>query len=172
MVEIWSPRAKVLLEREFWIAVMRAQRALGLDDSGGGDRRLRAREDAVDLDSIRARERVTRHDVKARIDEFCALAGYEHIHKGLTSRDLTENVEQLQVLRVAAAGADQVRRPACAIWRNGSASTAPWSSPAARTTSPAQATTVGKRLAMFGDRNARRACRRSRICSRATRCAA
>ena len=44
-------------------------------------------------------ERVTRHDVKARIEEFCALAGHEHVHKGMTSRDLTENVEQLQVRR-------------------------------------------------------------------------
>ncbi len=40
---------------------------------------------------------MTRHDVKARIEEFCALAGHEQIHKGMTSRDLTENVEQLQV---------------------------------------------------------------------------
>ncbi len=53
--------------------------------------------DKVDLDSIEARERVTRHDVKARIEEFAALAGHEHVHKGMTSRDLTENVEQLQV---------------------------------------------------------------------------
>ena len=53
--------------------------------------------DKVDLASIEARERVTRHDVKARIEEFSALAGHEHIHKGMTSRDLTENVEQLQV---------------------------------------------------------------------------
>ena len=37
--------------------------------------------------------------MKARIEEFCALAGHEHIHKGMTSRDLTENVEQLQVRR-------------------------------------------------------------------------
>jgi adenylosuccinate lyase len=51
----------------------------------------------VDLESIAARERITRHDVKARIDEFSALAGHEHIHKGLTSRDLTENVEQMQI---------------------------------------------------------------------------
>jgi adenylosuccinate lyase len=51
----------------------------------------------VDLDSIAEREAITRHDVKARIEEFCALAGHEHIHKGMTSRDLTENVEQLQI---------------------------------------------------------------------------
>ena len=55
--------------------------------------------DDVDLASIAARERVTRHDVKARIEEFNALAGHEHVHKGMTSRDLTENVEQLQIRR-------------------------------------------------------------------------
>ena len=53
--------------------------------------------DDVDLASIAARERITRHDVKARIEEFSALAGFEQIHKGMTSRDLTENVEQLQI---------------------------------------------------------------------------
>ena len=35
--------------------------------------------------------------MKARIEEFSALAGHEQVHKGMTSRDLTENVEQLQV---------------------------------------------------------------------------
>ena len=55
--------------------------------------------DNVDLASIAARERVLRHDVKARIEEFNALAGHEHVHKGMTSRDLTENVEQLQIRR-------------------------------------------------------------------------
>ena len=53
--------------------------------------------DQVDLASIAARERKTRHDVKARIEEFAELAGHEHIHKAMTSRDLTENVEQLQI---------------------------------------------------------------------------
>ena len=37
--------------------------------------------------------------MKARIEEFNALAGHEHVHKGMTSRDLTENVEQLQIRR-------------------------------------------------------------------------
>ena len=41
----------------------------------------------------------TAEDVKARIEEFNALAGHEHVHKGMTSRDLTENVEQLQIRR-------------------------------------------------------------------------
>jgi adenylosuccinate lyase len=97
MVEIWSPRAKVVLERKFWIAVMEAQRDLGINLADDVIESYQAVVESVDLESIDARERVTRHDVKARIEEFNALAGYEHIHKGMTSRDLTENVEQLQI---------------------------------------------------------------------------
>jgi adenylosuccinate lyase len=96
---IWSPTAKVVMERELWLAVLRAQRQLGVDVPDGVVEAYEAVVDKVDLDSIEARERVTKHDVKARIEEFCALAGHQHIHKGMTSRDLTENVEQLQVRR-------------------------------------------------------------------------
>ena len=97
MVELWSPEHKVRLERELWVAVMQAQRDLGVDIPAEAIDDYRAVVDAVDLASIDARERVTRHDVKARIEEFSSLAGHEHAHKGMTSRDLTENVEQLQV---------------------------------------------------------------------------
>ena len=97
LAEIWSPEHKIVLERRLWIAVLTAQRDLGVDVPDGVIEDYEAVVDKVDLDSIAARERVTRHDVKARIEEFCALAGHEHIHKGMTSRDLTENVEQLQV---------------------------------------------------------------------------
>ena len=97
MVDVWSPRTKVILERRFWIAVLEAQTAAGIDVPAAVIDDYRAVVEQVDLASIEARERVTLHDVKARIEEFCALAGHEHIHKGMTSRDLTENVEQLQV---------------------------------------------------------------------------
>ncbi|MFN0027814.1 MAG: adenylosuccinate lyase [Acidimicrobiales bacterium] len=99
MVAIWSPAAKVRIERELWLAVLAGQQALGLEVPAGAVEGYRAVIDRVDLDSIRDRERVTRHDVKARIEEFNALAGFEAIHVGLTSRDLTENVEQLQIYR-------------------------------------------------------------------------
>ncbi len=102
MVAIWSPEAKIVAERRLWLAVLRAQKELGAEGIAVPDAAIadyeRALED-VDLTSIAARERVTRHDVKARIEEFNALAGHEHVHKGMTSRDLTENVEQLQVRR-------------------------------------------------------------------------
>ncbi|HEY0889751.1 MAG TPA: adenylosuccinate lyase [Nocardioides sp.] len=98
LAEIWSPEHKIVLERQLWIAVLKAQRDLGIDVPDGVVEAYEKVVDQVDLASIAARERVTRHDVKARIEEFSALAGHEHIHKGMTSRDLTENVEQLQVL--------------------------------------------------------------------------
>ena len=81
------------------MVVLEAQIELGVPVPGGVLEAYRAVIRVVDLESIRAREEVTRHDVKARIDEFCALAGHEHIHRGLTSRDVTENVEQMIIRR-------------------------------------------------------------------------
>ena len=52
----------------------------------------RAALDKVDLPT--SQRKVTRHDVKARI-EF-ALPDTS-THKAMTSRDLTENIEQLQI---------------------------------------------------------------------------
>ncbi len=97
MTEIWAPENKVRLERQLWIAVLKAQRELGIEVPEGAIAAYEGVVDNVDLASIAKRERVTRHDVKARIEEFNALAGHEQIHKGMTSRDLTENVEQLQI---------------------------------------------------------------------------
>ena len=149
MAAIWSPRARVLLEREFWIAVMRGQRALGLDIPEGAVAAYERVKDHVDLARIRMRERVTRHDVKARIDEFCALAGQQHVHKGLTSRDLTENVEQLQVLR--SLELVRVKYVGCLVRLAERVSQYRDLVLSGRTHNvPAQATTVGKRLAMFG----------------------
>jgi adenylosuccinate lyase len=99
MATLWSPEHKVVLERQLWVAVLRAQSDLGIDVPEGAIADYERVIDQVDLESIAARERVTRHDVKARIEEFNALAGHEQVHKGMTSRDLTENVEQLQIRR-------------------------------------------------------------------------
>ncbi|HVV09631.1 adenylosuccinate lyase [Amycolatopsis sp.] len=99
LVALWSPERKVTLERELWIAVLRAQQELGVEVADEVIADYERVMEQVDLASIAERERVTRHDVKARIEEFNALAGHEHVHKGMTSRDLTENVEQLQIRR-------------------------------------------------------------------------
>lgn len=150
MKSIWSAEGRIVLEREFWIAVMKAQKDLGLDIPQEAIDAYEAVKDRVDVESINARERITRHDVKARIEEFCDLAGYQHIHKGMTSRDLTENVEQLQVWRAM----QIIRDKAVAVLDRMAAHAAEWKTLtlAARTHNvAAQASTVGKRIAMFGE---------------------
>jgi len=97
MREIFAPEAKIVAERRLWIAVMRAQSALGHEISPNVITAYESVITRVDLASIDAREKQTRHDVKARIEEFNALAGHEAIHAGMTSRDVTENVEALQI---------------------------------------------------------------------------
>jgi adenylosuccinate lyase len=97
MSDIWSQTSKIILERKLWVAVMKAQQELGFNIPASNIADYEKVIEKVDLESIRKREEKTRHDVKARIEEFNALAGHEDIHKGLTSRDLTENIEQLQI---------------------------------------------------------------------------
>ena len=147
---IWSAEGRIVLEREYWIAVMKAQRDLGLGISDEAIAAYEAVKSQVDVGSIMARERVTRHDVKARIEEFNGLAGFEEIHKGLTSRDLTENVEQLQVFR----GLLVIRDKAVAALRGMRERAEQWDDVVltARTHNvAAQPTTLGKRIAMFGE---------------------
>ncbi len=150
MAQLWSAEHKIILERQLWIAVLRAQRDLGISIEEGVIEAYESKISEVNLESIAARERVTRHDVKARIEEFCALAGYEHIHKGMTSRDLTENVEQMQV-----------RTALCLVRDRAVAALSKMAKIAADHAAlviagrshnvPAQATTVGKRIANSGE---------------------
>lgn len=150
MRAIWSAEGRVVLERQFWVAVLRGQKELGLEVADGALEAYESCLNEVDLDSIRRREALTRHDVKARIEEFCDLAGYQEIHKGLTSRDLTENVEQLQVYR----SLEVIRRKAVAalLLLASRADGAKGLLLTARTHNvAAQLTTLGKRLAMFGE---------------------
>ena len=150
MRAIWSEKGKIAFERRLWIAILRGQRDLGVDVPPEAIEAYERVVDHIDLESIRRREAVTKHDVKARIEEFCALAGHEHIHKGMTSRDLTDNVEQMQVHRslnlvqvkfVSLLGrlSDRARewKDLVVVGRTHHAA--------------AQPTTMGKRIAMFGE---------------------
>ncbi len=150
MKAVWSPEGKVRLERELWIAVMKAQKDLGLDIPQEAIDNYEAVIETINLASIDERERITRHDVKARIEEFCDLAGHEHIHKGMTSRDLTENVEQLQVYRAL----EVVHFKTAAVLHRLSTKADEYRDLVitARTHNvAAQITTFGKRLATFGE---------------------
>ena len=55
---IWSAEGRVVLERELWIAVMIAQKQLGLDISDEAISAYQAVKDQVNLESIMERERV------------------------------------------------------------------------------------------------------------------
>lgn len=150
LVHLWSPEHKIVLERRLWREVLRAQSELGVEVPPGVVADYERVVEQVDLASISERERVTRHDVKARIEEFNALAGHEHVHKGMTSRDLTENVEQLQIrlslehihahgVAVAARLAERAAQYQALVMAGRSHNVA------------AQATTLGKRFASAAD---------------------
>ncbi len=149
MAVIWSAQNKVVLERELWLAVLEAQKDLGIEIDDDAVAAYRSVIADVDLDSIDRRERVTKHDVKARIEEFSSLAGYQHIHKGLTSRDLTENVEQLQIKRSLALTQERLvaviaRLAELAVQYQDTSITG------RSHNVPAQMTTLGKRFANLG----------------------
>jgi len=97
MVAIFDPVNKIINERKFWITILKLQQKSGLPITDSDVKAYEKVVDKVDLVSIDNREMKSRHDVKARIEEFNALAGVEKIHIGLTSRDLTENIELIQI---------------------------------------------------------------------------
>src|ERR1700733_10509157 len=147
--DVWSQRGKVLLERDFWIAVMKAQRDLGVPIPAEAIRDYERVKSRIDLASIVKRERVTLHDVKARIEEFSELAKRQFIHLGLTSRDLTENVEQLQIFRSLKIVQKKATASLLVMARRAEEYrdlmiTGPTHNV------PAQPTTLGKRISMFG----------------------
>ena len=146
MRAIFAPEEKIIAERRLWLAVARAQNKLGhtIADSVIADYEKVLNK--VDLASIDAREKITRHDVKARIEEFNALAGHEAIHAGMTSRDVTENIEALQIK----SGLEIVHGKVVAVLAQLGEKAAQYSAQpiAGRSHNvPAQITTLGKRFA-------------------------
>jgi adenylosuccinate lyase len=146
MRQVFAPDQKIIAERKLWIAVARAQSKLGHSISDAVIADYEKVLTKVDLASIDAREKITRHDVKARIEEFNALAGHEAIHAGMTSRDLTENIEALQVRDGLAIVHDKVVALLAAL---GAKAAQYADQPIAGRSHnvPAQITTLGKRFA-------------------------
>ncbi|MGC4074580.1 MAG: adenylosuccinate lyase [Nibricoccus sp.] len=147
--DIWSPAGRIAIERDYWIAVMKGQRALGLKIPAEAIADYEKVKSRIDLAAIDARERKTLHDVKARIEEFSGLAGHEFIHLGLTSRDLTENVEQLQIHRSLAVVKLKAAAALIGLAKQAKANRDVMLTGRTHNV-PAQPTTLGKRLAMFG----------------------
>ena len=150
MREIFSPEAKIIAERRLWIAVMRAQSAHAHAISPAV---ITAYENViarVDLASIDVREKKIRHDVKARIEEFNALAGHESIHAAMTSRDLTENIEAQQICN----GLDLISEKVITLLARLAERAMQYSNQPITGRShnvPAQITTLGKRFASIAE---------------------
>ena len=101
MCELWSDEYLVGLERKIWYRVCQFHMTRGVIEP---DRdtldRLHASFDQVDLESIANRERRTRHDLMARLEETVAVAGIpEVIHLGMTSADVVENTYLIRMAR-------------------------------------------------------------------------
>ena len=146
MQSIFTPEAKIIAERRLWISVLRAQAQLGYVVDAAVIADYEKVVEKIDLASIDAREKITRHDVMARIEEFNVLAGHQAIHAGMTSRDLTENIEALQIRN----GLNLVRNKTVALLAQlGEKALLYTDQPIAGRSHnvPAQITTVGKRFA-------------------------
>ena len=149
MRDIWSTEGKIRAERKLWIAVMRFQsKALSIPEAAIKDYEKSV--EKIDLVSIERREKELRHDVKARIDEFNALAGHQFIHLGMTSRDLTENIEAFQIRQALLLIQE---RSAALLFQIGEKAKKYAELPiVARSHNvPAQLTTLGKKFATVGE---------------------
>lgn len=98
MVLIWDPVSKIITERKLWTAAIEVQRELGLPIPKKAVRAYKRAITNVNLASLRERELITKQDIKAKEDEFNDLAGFKLCHRPFTSRDLTDNIEQFQIL--------------------------------------------------------------------------
>ena len=150
MRELWSRTYKIKAERDLWISVLKAQAKAGLEISDSVIADYVKAKNVIDIASIDKREMVTKHDVKARIDEFNSLAGHQKIHIGMTSRDLTENIELYQLRSSLVL----VEMKSLALLSHLNEFISKYSELAlvARTHNvPAQLTTLGRRFATWGE---------------------
>ena len=103
MRTLWSPETAVQMEREIWATALEVKNELGLKIPDGAIQAYRDCLNNINLDSIAAIEAEMQHDVVARKTEFDNLATaifgspLSLAHEDFTSRDDTENCEQLRI---------------------------------------------------------------------------
>jgi adenylosuccinate lyase len=112
MQGLWGERRRIGLWRRLWLALMTAQKDLGLDIPDTAITQLQAHLDDADLGAAADYEKRLRHDVMAHIHHLGdqAPAARPYLHLGATSAYVTDNAdlvlmrEGLQLLlgRVAA----------------------------------------------------------------------
>ena len=150
MQHIFSENFKFRTWRRLWIALARAEQALGLDITDEQIAEMEAHKDDIAYATAEAREREVRHDVMAHVYAFgrqCPKAE-PIIHLGATSCYVGDNTDVIilreasqlvlrkaaQVLRNLAAFAEQYKALPCLAYTH---------------LQPAQLTTVGKRATLW-----------------------
>ncbi len=99
MIEVWDPANKVRMERRLWVAVLEAQRDLGIEVDAGLVDDYRSVMDQVDPDSIVVERGSSVMTSRRGSRSSTPWPGTSRSTSEMTSRDLTENVEQAQILR-------------------------------------------------------------------------
>ena len=99
---IFSLKNKYLLERKLWIAILEKQKDLGFSRIKQWKiEKYKKALNKINLKKIKEIELINKHDVKARIQHFNQEAGIlpnqQIIHLGLTSRDITDNIDLIQI---------------------------------------------------------------------------
>jgi adenylosuccinate lyase len=97
MQSLWSERRRIGLWRRLWLALMEAERELGLVIPDDALVQLRAHLDDADLDKAADYEKRLRHDVMAHIHALGdqAPAARPYLHLGATSAFVTDNTDLL-----------------------------------------------------------------------------
>ncbi len=150
MQHIFSENFKFRTWRRLWIALAKAEQALGLNITDAQIAQMEAHKDDINYDVAEAREREVRHDVMSHVYAFgkqCPDAE-PIIHLGATSCYVGDNTDVIilkeasglvlkkaaQVVRNLAAFAEQYKALPCLAYTH---------------LQPAQLTTVGKRATLW-----------------------
>ena len=97
MQALWGERRRIGLWRRLWLALLEAERELGLEIPERALAEVRRHLDDVDLDRAAEHERRLRHDVMAHIHQLGeqAPAARPFLHLGATSAYVTDNTDVL-----------------------------------------------------------------------------
>ena len=150
MQHIFSENFKFRTWRRLWIALARAEKALGLDITDEQIEELEAHKDDINYDVAEAREAVVRHDVMSHVYAYAQQcpAAASIIHLGATSCYVGDNTDVI-ILREAS---ELILRKAAQVIKNLADFAETYKAlPCLAYThlQPAQLTTVGKRATLW-----------------------
>ncbi|UCG95856.1 MAG: adenylosuccinate lyase, partial [archaeon] len=101
---IFSRENQAREEREWWLNVLKEQRELGMDVPEDAIEAYETVKNIIYFERIKEIELETKHDVMAKVMAYNEVASeisgkkYQELHQGMTSKDLTDNVDQIMII--------------------------------------------------------------------------